>query len=233
MEICYLCTQKNITQRLKRHLGEKHRLVSFEKSISDYSVFDVVLIVEPLRIKGQYLSVYETWKLFLERHYPDTKLLIAGFGTQQHPNFIHLLDLNDSYSLEEIWSNAALCSDKWEGTELGNGYDQVSRRLKLFFKGHNYNSIIDAVSKVRQMLNNAELSLYGSPTLNREKESFRNIWEKLLWPKRKFLRHFYSRWYNYKEYFEWMPFFPQLEAVNANTFINNLQQFFTGHDVLA
>ena len=233
MNICYLSTQENITSRLLQHFCKKHELTAFDNSYKDYSQFDLVLIVEPVHIKGHYLSVFEIWKLFLAWHAPKTKLLVAGFNNKTHPNLVNLLDINETFVLEKAFEKALYCQDIWEDTDIGNGYDDVSKRLHLFFKGHNYNSIMDAVGKVRQVLNNAELSLYGSPMLNREKEPFQYIWEKLLYPERKYIRHFYSRWYNYREYFNFMPFHYQLETVDADHFINELQQFFADSKLLA
>ncbi|PHN03449.1 response regulator [Flavilitoribacter nigricans] len=228
LNIRYLCTQKNVEARLWRHFGKRYQLEAFDKHMSDYTSIDAMLIVEPVRVKGHYLSVYEVWKLFLARQSPKTKLLIAGFTVNTHPNFINLLNLHDKYDLKKAIDKANPCHKNWDEGQVGNGYGKVSTKLQMFFKGHNYNSIIGAASKVRQMLNNVDLSLHGSESLKREKEDFKTIWENLLWPKRNYFRSFYSRWYNYRDYFDCMPFFSQMEAVKAHGFINELQEFLNG-----
>ncbi|MEO0687034.1 MAG: response regulator, partial [Cyanobacteria bacterium J06649_11] len=173
------------------------------------------------------LSICTIWKNYLIEHQPETKLIVAGFNLKDdHRNYLNLLDLHDNYDLSAVINASPLVTEEWDISHLQNGYDQVHNKLQQFFTGHNNESIIDAISKVRQLLNNAELSLYGSPSLGREKEPFKFIWEERLYPKRNFFQHFYSRWHYYRDYFNSLPFYPLLLASRVEQLIQGLADIF-------
>ncbi|MEO0726779.1 MAG: response regulator [Bacteroidota bacterium] len=226
MYIQLVCNNKDVEQRLHQHFGSRHTITDFDKETGAIEV-DAVIIVEPYVIKGQYLSICSIWKNYLLENQPETKLIVAGFNLRdQHSNYLNLLDLHDDYDLAAFIEAAPELSDEWDITHLQNGYDQVINKLRQFFTGHNNESIIDAVAKVRQVLNNAELSLYGSPSLEREIEPFSIIWEKRLYPKRNFFQHFYSRWHYYRDYFNSLPFYPLLKDARIENLIQGLADIF-------
>ena len=171
MRICLLCTNEKVKGRLERHFGEKHQLEGFDKTSDDLSIFDAVLIVEPYLVKGQYLSICLVWRNFLKIHYPEMKLLVAGFEGKSTYNYLPLLDFSEGYDLAAAIKKAKTAEGAGDELFLLGGYDQVVEKLKLFFSGHNQESIIDLVGKVRSLLNNAELSIYGEPHPQKRKRT--------------------------------------------------------------
>lgn len=227
MHICLVCNSDVIEKQLRLHFGGNHQLELYDRCKADLSVIDAVLIVEPYIIKGQYLSISTVWKNYLLRHYPLVKLVVAGFNeNSENLSYLNLLEVHDNFNLEDFIEGAPVVEENREVVQSFNGSDQVIEKLKLFFTGHNNESIVDAISKIRPALNNAELSLYGNEKMGRVKEPFAEVWQKRLYPKRRFFQHFYSRWYNYKDYFKGLPFYQQLKKSGIEVSIDDLSWVF-------
>ncbi|HMQ48089.1 MAG TPA: response regulator [Saprospiraceae bacterium] len=230
MRLYIVSNNENIIHRLRSQWSDKHKLVPMDQSIKSYDAFDAVIVVEPYILNKQYLSIASIWKTYLARHAPATKLIVAGFGLKKgNPNYLPLLDIDSDFDLNHFINNALPVSTSDEIEHIGNGYDQVVDKLKLFFKGHNQEGIIDSISKIRQVLNNAELSLYGSEKLKRSKEPFEQVWKEKLWAdeKKKAFQYFYNRWLNYKDYFLSLPFYHEIQEADIASFVQGLHHIFS------
>lgn len=230
--VCLVINNDIVEERLRRHFEPQFTFDLFDGTHNDFSGFSAVLIVESYPIKGQYMSIVNIWRQYLSLHYPEIKLIVAGFNRHEgNSNFISLLDLHDEYNLEKKIADALPAEKDLALATIENGFDKVSAKLKLFFSGHNNESIIDAISKVRQVLNDVELSLHGSKSLGWEKRSFADIWQEQLWANRKAFQHFFSRWNYYKSYFDCLPFVHKLNAAQTSNFINALSGIFSSPKV--
>lgn len=230
MRLYIVSNNENIMERLRSEWSARHELVRMDTAIKDYNGFDAIIVVEPYLINKQYLSIADIWKNYLSRHAPEVKLIVAGFGERsESSNFLPLLNVNAHFDLEQFVHQAQAAKKTYAIDSAINGYDRVSEKLKLFFKGHNQEGIIDSISKVRQVLNNAELSLYGSEKLKRDIEPFEKIWKERLWSdtKKKAFQHFYNRWHNYKDYFLPLPFYHELQAAKTEQLIQGLHYIFS------
>ena len=148
MHICLVINNEVVEERLRKHFEDKVSFELFDGTQSDLSSFSAVLIVEPYPIKGQYMSICHIWRQYLYLHYPTMKLLIGGFRVGgESQNFISLLDINDEYDLEQKVKNARPAEEDIGLASIENGFDKVLVKLKLFFSGHNNESITDAISK--------------------------------------------------------------------------------------
>lgn len=229
MDIYYISKEKKVGEKLERYFNSKHKLTTCETIPTNFKAYQTIIIVEPYQVKNQYLSIYHIWKRFLAVKSPHTKLIIAGFCDIDHPNYLQLLEVHEDFDLDSYLEMALPSTQEWE-TDLnphGRDYNVLSR-LKRFFKGHNYESIIDSISKVRQVLSDADLSVKGSKSANRKKEDFKKVWVNQLHKKKPYFRSFYSRWSNYKAYFECLPIIPQLKEQKVEQVVEDLHQLFDG-----
>ncbi len=227
MEICYLSSNQIVVGRLFRHFAKRHHFVRFNPSDSNFGKFDAVLLVEPFEVNETCLSVFSIWKRFLKHKFPTVKLIVAGFPEAEHSNQLNLLDLSDQFDLEGFFRRSRPVTEDWETEIIKNG-DDVLPKLKVFFRGHHHESIIDTIATLRSTLNNAYLALEGSKKLQVLKRDFSAIWQEMLYPKRTNSRLFFSRWHNYRHFFECLPFYSMLLDIKADEFAKELNAFFSG-----
>ena len=200
MRLYIISNNTTVNTRLKNEWGTVHELLFQETPSKDFATYDAILIIEPYVINGEYLSISDIWHTYLLQHFPETKLLSVGFAQNiNDPNFLSLLEIGPSFDLDTFIKYSLPVNQQATVYHIGNGYDKVSEKLKLFFRGHSQEGIIDSISKLRQVLNNAELSLHGNKKLKHKKLPFKVIWLEKLWTHKKKVafQQFYNRWYNY------------------------------------
>ena len=226
--------KKAVEAKLEELLGESgfSPYVFHPDNKLDLLAYKATIIVEPYIINKEYYSILTVWKRYLAEKAKDTKLLVVGFKRCDHPNYVNLLGLQPDFDWREKINEALPTTNDWPMlNDLKNGAD-VLDKFSMFFVGHNHESIIDCITYVRATLNNANIALFGSKILKKEKQNFKTIWETILVPGRTKLREFYSRWQNYKGFFEIMPFNTQLERIGAEAFVDQLNDLFSGRTEL-
>jgi DNA-binding response OmpR family regulator len=231
MKIICLCSNEIISQRISTFLNQQADIIPFNRNIDDYTVFDAAILVEPFECKGEhedpekgglFVSSFVLWKRYMELHAPDIKLMMSGFQSINHPNYISLLELSEDYPIKDKILDAHSVTVSYE-KDLPYEGEQVAKRLKIFFEGHNHEGMIKTLASIRQSLNHA----YNRAT-PRDIEAFHVIWEEDLYPERQQSKLLNSRWKNYCPYFESMPFYHKLDAVKAHHFIEQLQLLYEG-----
>ena len=230
-KVLLISNSDKIKEQFRILLSKSNVSLNFFTSIQkvDFSDFKSVLIIEPYILKGEYFSIFSVWKRYLADRAQDTKLIIAGFKDITHPNYINLLDLTAAFNWISKTESAYPCTVEWPDTlDLKDAPDILDMKLSSFFTGHNHDSIIDCIAHVRATLNNANIALYGSEILKKEKQDFELIWKTILIPDRSKLREFYNRWQTYIDYFDIMPFNIQLEKIAARNFADRLNDLFSG-----
>ncbi|MEL6833764.1 MAG: response regulator [Bacteroidota bacterium] len=230
MRLYIISNNSTVNTRLENEWGTDHELLFQETPGKDFAEYDAILVVEPYVINGEYLSIADIWHTYLVQHFPETKLLTVGFAQDVDDlNFLSLLEVGPSFDLRAFIELALPVNKQANVYHVGNGYDKVSEKLKLFFRGHSQEGIIDSISKLRQVLNNAELSLHGNKKLKHKRLPFKVIWLEKLWAHKKKVafQQFYNRWYNYKSYFHPLPLQLELEEFKVEDFIEKLHYIFS------
>ena len=232
MRICYLNSLPNVEELLLSSF-KKMEWQPFSTDVTDFAVFDAVILVEPYECKtgdpltpsGEYVSIFTIWKHYLERKAPNVKLLIAGFESlQDHPNYIPLLRVSEKYHLEEHIINSYPTQYDWEeDMKVLDG--SVHKRLKTFFQGHSLHGILDNLIKLRRCLNTAELYYLGNAELKITKKPFEAIWYEILFPTREQARILHARWNSYYHYFKILPFYYLIHDNGIGQFIRELNNF--------
>ncbi len=234
MNICYLCDKPAIKEYLIKYLGKNNNLTEYNVSSDKLGNADVVLIVEPLesifedKKKGVYISVFKVWKRFLKRKNSNIKLVVAGFEELEHSNYLQLLAIKkDDFVFSSFVQKAQSTLNQWEKEMKTSGLC-VLEKLSVFFKGHHNQGIIDTISHLRGSLQTAEIHYYGSSELQHEKQSFKTIWTKILFPAREDMKLLFSRWYNYHFLFKFLPFQSTLEEKKIHEIIVSLNKLTSG-----
>ena len=225
MNFCLVSSNKIVEERLLQHSGPEVEWALLTPELRDFSSFDLVLIFEPYYSNGTYVSIYRIWKRYLARKAPATKLAVAGFEPVDHPNYLNLLEVDRKFDWSSFAHRALSNSWEWEAElHFQTGLD-ISKKINLFFQGHNNEGIVDTTTRLRGSLDNASIRLNGSQKLKIDQMDFRLIWSDILYPKRASSRVLFSRWFNYSQYFDCLPFCHELRTIKANDFIQKTQQF--------
>lgn len=237
MKILLISNNQNVSKALQSLLSNSDiTLAIFDKEQPlDFFDFQAAFIVEPYILKEEYLSIFSIWKRYLASKAQQTKLLILGFKRVDHPNYINLLDISASFDWKLKINQSFWSTEDWPGQSSLRNAPDILDKLSLFFTGHNHESIIDCIAHIRATLNNINISLYGSETLNvasEDVQDFGDIWKAAIIPSRAKLREFYSRWRNYIDYFDAMPFNDQLKKIGARDFADRLNRLFSGRSKL-
>ena len=165
----------------------------------------VLMIFEPVKIGGIYYSIHRVWKRYFEVHFPLSKIIVAGFIDHQGPNYLDLLNLPADF--QSFVSNSFPTGSDWEGAvECVDALEN----MRQFFRGHGEVSLISQLNKIRQSLNVAYV------TAAEREGDFQEIRDSLLIPYLlPELKNLRRRWYNYYLIFEYLPFLPIMESIDA------------------
>ena len=179
----------------------------------------ILIIFEPVKIRGIYYSIYKVWKCYFEVHFPSSKIIVAGFINHQSSNYIDLLNLPGDF--QTFVSHAMPVSSDWKApVECAD----VLERMKQFFKGHGKDSLISQLNKIQQSLNVAYV------TAMEEEGDFQEIRDLLLTPY--FIPEWEElrcRWDYYSSFFEYLPFLPAMKSIGKA--VNEISVFFSGNHI--
>ncbi len=229
MNVCMLSSKEGAVRQLAAHCGHQVTLECFSTKISDFTTFDAVVLIEPYECKepnyaekgGLYTSVFEVWKRYLAHKSPRTKLLVGGYWSDNHPNFIPLLELSPDFDFISRLEQAYETDEEWLRQLNLQGIPLLDK-LQRFFKGHSDEGIIDTMSRVRQSLSNAFYQMDDSMV------DFKEVWEETLRPRKEACRMMLHRWKDYEPFFKCTPFFHYLETLEVRSFFKELFDIFSG-----
>lgn len=192
----------------------KNKIAFNNKLHLEYNEKHSFLIIEPFRVKSFYTSISQIWKFYLTYNIPDAKLVVMGFSKYQSPNYVDLLNFPVNFEL--FLDQALSASEDWEIPIDGANMLEYMQR---FFAGHGGHSLLSKLNALRQTFNIAYSNLADGDA------DFKEIWGELLLPFGKpEWEELLQRWKNYYPYFEYLPFYPTMQQIDA--VFSEISEFF-------
>lgn len=213
-------------QPIINQLIEKYNGLDFvsikTKSMEGVSI---LLIIEPFKVNDRYIAVSEVWRNYLKVKAAEVKLIVAGFIAYEHPNYIDLMALPND--LEVFVQAAANIQEEYlfpwdsnpkERYKWAVGMDMVDK-LRQLFKGHGKQSIAAQLSKIR-----ATIDILDEVAREGIEERWQAVLEEFWEMGVKEMQYFCDRWYNYYDFFKYLPFYKQAEEINQ--MVKKISPFF-------
>ncbi|MBI9030776.1 hypothetical protein JEZ13_02060 [bacterium] len=168
--------------------------------------FDVLYILEPVKIGEKNYSIHKPWFRYFKHNFPNTKIIILGFWDFVHPNYIFLFDKKINFSDR---TSKALCNISPDNFPLD--VLDICDKLSVFFKGHGDSSVFDVLSQT------ATTSTYLAASSDNQEylQLFQQELDCLL-----------KRWEKYEAFFRFMPFGMKTTEIIAE--IRDISQFVNG-----
>lgn len=169
-----------------------------------------LMIFIPIEYLGQFVSPTETWRRYLARHHPKTRLIIAGVEVINHPNYLDLLALPEDFSV--FFHNLKVVTEAdWQPiiTEAVDMQDKLHR----FYEGHGNESVTYTLSKIRRKMETLAGLLKETNYIKAWKEIFEPLpGEAAAYTEGKW-NELVRRWAHYAPFFHYLPFREEIEEV--------------------
>lgn len=196
---------KNISTVLEIHYWKHNYSKLDTTSLNLLFQSHPIIIIDPFLINQIYFTISPFWKRYLARQAPETRLIVMGFVEYRSRNYIDLLNLPEDF--EAFLENAQPVNAEWEIPIDGANMLEYMQR---FFEGHGGQSLLSKLNAVMMTFNIACTNLSDGVS------SFEEVWHELLRPYGlPEWRELLARWKNYWPYFEYLPFFPTMQEIDA------------------
>lgn len=165
-----------------------------------------MLLFSPFQVEDTLISPEASWKKYLAKKAPQSKLIVAGFVEATHSNYLDLLQLPPDLS---TFIEGAL-SARAEWKPIHTGSENVDKRLKHFLEGHGTESTLEVVYQLRRKIQLVR------EAMDFRQESFKQAFQKLIIPE-EIYEHWQTlthRWQRYYLLFSCLPFFELFEEVH-------------------
>lgn len=208
--IPYIATNRQIGKTLESYFLKHHlelkKVILSNYNPSDFTGIPFLLIVSPFKCNKIYVSAEAIWKKFLYLNSPDTILLIAGFKSAKHSNYIDLLQLpTDPH---KFLAEARSVAEKWNPPFSGGL--NIEEKLQRFYQGHGDESVTDVLYTIIRIFSIADVEMkqYGTSFEELREDLFIKNAVTQKWQELK------NRWVNYLPFFRCLPFWTVFSEVD-------------------
>lgn len=216
MKVFILSQLDKVAQKVQATIEQANREVQLVSLLDAEYVF----LHMPIFVNKMYTSPEQIWKNYLNVHNYDCKLITLSLNRVQHHNHIYLLKLEEQ--LPKVLTTALPADDNW--TPVSSGGLDMKKKLNRFFTGHGEESLIDALDKVDEILEDFRTSTksVNEKLLQSELDYFqKEVNER--WPR------FINRWESYYPLLKNLPFEDQLflmnrEVIEINEKLKKIEQ---------
>lgn len=164
--------------------------------------FDVLYILEPVKINDKNYSVHKPWFRYFRENFHHKKIIVMGFWDFIDSNYVFLFDENLHI---ENKTQKAVCNISPENFPL-DAID-ICDKLQLFFNGHGDSSVIDILNQAIMTSTDLKVNIINQDYF----QIFLQELECLL-----------NRWYKYEEFFIFLPF--GYDVINIMSKIDKILQ---------
>jgi len=182
--------------------------------INPIDQYDKILIVEPYIINNQLVNIHTIWKKYLLNNGLKKQLIVAGFENSNNPNYVNILSLEKD--LEEAIREAQHISKK---SKYPINHEDIIEKFHVFLNGHGDKSLLQEFTKVLIGIKNMNYALDRTIST-----PYKVVVKELYRPLKKNWKKFITKWRDYKNYFNYSPFFEELETIQNS--IDLLNPFF-------
>ncbi len=225
MELYLFSNIPAVVQSLQKYCfrSETSKIIHFSAFDTKLLTPEVLIILEPFRIKNIYVTISPIWKQYLILHSRETKLVVMGFCEFQSTNYIDIL--NFPMPIDSFLENVLPVSANWE---LPIDGANMLDRIDGFFEGHGGVSVISKLNELCQTLQIAYTNLKDGSN------SFEELKKDLLLP---FAvsewQEVIARWQYSLPLFEYLPFYPTIQEINEifSDLSENFACFFPQEDL--
>ena len=129
---------------LLKKIALEEKLSLEEYDLASKPNVDVLLIFSPIIIHGYHIYINDLWRRYLHQNSSNTKLIIAGVGKCEHPNYFDLFTREKT--LSSIIDNAlSISSFKMGKLEGNNFFDDWHTNSLCQIKGNCLDSQIESM----------------------------------------------------------------------------------------
>lgn len=222
--IYYLATKDNVIESLKSlYTRQGFIFKGLDARLGLPEDINCLLLVEPLQLGRNYVSVNQLWKNYLYKHRPETQLLVATYAQGKHANLFSLLDLPPDLAqflsavkpvkdypfayigaTEKLGEKRDQYLDTWSISLPHSGQPAIVE-MQHFLDGHDrHKSFMAQLFRLRTLLRkDVRVSEQQINSLTDLKQEY---------------SYLLQRWYYYEKLFDVLPFAPTLKLIAENLF---------------
>jgi len=184
----------------------------------DYSKVDAIMLNEPVQFRDDQYRVedyrlnYQLFKSYLERYYPNVRLIIVGAFPIRKGEMSNYFDLYQPPKFKSFWDEIISVDKEWQ--EAFDTSRDIRRKLEPFFARHNNHSFIEKGSYLRMNLRMAYAEIENKDAREIGEKEFWEIVENYIVLANKVWNELITLTAKFEKYFLYTPLFEEYKHIN-------------------